>query len=79
MVCKPRQYVWCLGDSRKSYEARIFQYSWANKVLDEVDKHLQPYASDDEVPYPHPVCKEVEKMFASKIHFKSHLARDHGI
>ena len=24
MVCKPRQCVWCLGDSRKSYEARIF-------------------------------------------------------
>ena len=79
MVCRPRQCVWCLGDTRKTYEARIFQYSRVNKMLDEADKHLQPYTSDDEVPCPHPMCKAVEKVLANKIHFKSHLARDHGI
>ena len=79
MICKPRQCVWCLGDTRKPYQARTFEYSRINKLLDEADKHLRPYASDDEVPCPDPVCKVVEKVLANKVHFKSHLARDHGI
>ena len=79
MICKPTQCVWCLGDTRKTYEARKFEYSRANKMLDEADRHLRPYASDDEVPCPHPICQEADKVLSNKIHFKSHLARDHKI
>lgn len=74
MICKPRQCIWCLGDTHKKYEARTFEYSRTNKMLDEADRHLQLYASD-EVPCPHPICKEVEKVLANKIHFKSYLAQ----
>ena len=79
MVCKPRQCIWCLGDTRKTFKARVFEYSRVNKMLDEADRHLEKYTPDDKVPCPHPVCREIQRILSNKMHFMNHVARDHGI
>lgn len=79
MICKPKQCVWCLGDTRKTYEARTFEYSRVSKMLDASDKHLQQYGPEDQVPCPHPLCKAVDKVLLNETHFKSHLAQDHKL
>ena len=37
------------------YEARNFQYTRTNKMLDEIEKHLSRFGPHDAVVYPHPI------------------------
>lgn len=57
LVCKKSQCIFCLGDERKPYLERMFEYSRRSKMMDEVDKHLRKFAPNDKVQYPHPMCK----------------------
>ena len=59
LVCKPTQCIFCLGDERKSYEGRMFRYARPNKMMDEVERHLDRFAPDDLIPCPHPTCNAV--------------------
>jgi len=79
MECKPKQCIFCLGDERKLYEERIFEYSKVNKMLDEVGKHLKTFAPDDKVPCPHPRCKAAKLVLPNVMTFKNHTAKVHKI
>ena len=54
LVCKPTQCTFCLGNVRKLYLERIFEYATRNKIMNEVEKHLRTFLAQDPVPYPHP-------------------------
>ncbi len=79
MECKPKQCIFCLGDDRKLYEERSFEYSKVNKMLDEVGKHLETFAPDDKVPCPHPRCKAANLVLPNVMTFKNHTAKVHKI
>ncbi len=79
LVCKPTQCIFCLGDKRKSYEGRTFEYSRPNKMMDEVERHLKTFASDDPIPCPHPKCKASGLVLPHVRVFKSHTAKVHKI
>ena len=77
--CKPKQCIFCLGDERKPYEGRTFEYCRASGMMNEVEKHLKKFASDDKIPCPHPSCKTIELVLQSVMAFKSHTAKVHKI
>lgn len=79
LVCKPTHCIFCLGDQDKSYEARTFEYSRRNKMMDEVERHLKTFASDDPIPCPHPKCKANRLVLPDVRVFKSHTAKVHKI
>ena len=76
LVCKPTQYIFCLGNKDKSYLGRIFEYATPHKMMNEAGKHLKKYAPEDRVPCPHPQC---EVVLPSVTGFKNHTARVHQI
>jgi len=50
LICRPTQCPFCLGEERKSYEDRTFEYCRPNKMMEHVHKaHLRKYASNDEI------------------------------
>ncbi len=77
--CKPKQCIFCLGDERKTYKERVFEYCRPNKMMNEVGKHLKNFAADDQVPCPHPRCKEAKLILPSVMAFKNHTAKVHKI
>ena len=79
LVCKKSQCIFCLGDERKTYQRRTFNYSRPSKMMDEVDKHLRKFAPHDEVPCPHPMCKSAAVVLPSVMAFKAHTATVHKI
>ena len=79
LVCKKSQCIFCLGDERKPYQERIFNYSRPSKMMDEADKHLRKYAPNDKVPCPHPMCKSAAVVLPGVMALKAHTARVHKI
>ncbi len=79
LVCKPTQCIFCLGNESKSYPGRMFEYAKANKMMNEVEKHLKKYAPKDEVPCPHRQCKAAGLVLPSVMGFKNHTATVHKI
>ncbi len=79
LVCKPTQCIFCLGDERKSYQGRTAQYARPNKMMNEVERHLKPFASDDPIPCPHPRCKASELVLPHVMALKNHTATVHKI
>ena len=79
MECKPKQCIFCLGDERKPYEERIFEYCRASKMMDEVEKHLNDFEPDDQVPCPHPQCEAAKLVLSNVTTFKNHTAKVHKI
>ena len=57
MVCRPTQCLFCLGDERLPYLHPAFEYAKPNRMMNEVGKHLERFAPEDQVPCPHPQCK----------------------
>ena len=76
LACKPTQ---CLGNERKSYEGRTFEYAWPNKMMDEVERHLNGFAPGDPIPCPHPTCKAAGLVLPEVMIFKNHIATVHKI
>ena len=79
LVCKPRQCIFCLGNERKSYEGRTFEYARVNKMMDEVERHLEGFALGDPIPCPHPTCKVAGLVLPEVMVFKYHIAMVHKI
>lgn len=79
LVCKPTQCIFCLGNERKSYLGRIFGYATPHKMMNEVGRHLESFAAEDEVPCPHPQCKAAELVLPSLMAFKNHTSTVHKI
>lgn len=79
LICKPKQCIFCLGNDRKSYEGRTFEYSRVNKALDEMDRHLKCFQPTDEVACPHPSCQAAGVVLSSKKVFKIHAKKVHRI
>jgi len=79
MECKPKQCIFCLGDERKPYEERTFEYCRASKMMDEVGKHLKEFEPDDQVPCPHPRCEAARLVLSNVTSFKNHTAKVHKI
>ena len=79
IVCKPTQCVFCLGNERKPYQERIYEYAKPNKMMNEVDKHLMKFSPEDQVQCPHPRCKASELVLPTVMAFKSHTAKVHEI
>jgi len=79
MKCKPKQCIFCLGDDRKLYEERIFEYSKVNKMLNEVEKHLKTFAPDDKISCSHSRCKAANLVLSNVMTFKNHTAKVHKI
>lgn len=79
LVCKPAQCIFCLGDERKSYEGRMFEYTRLNKMMDEVERHLKRTAPDDLVLCPHPTCRAAGLVLPGITNFKNHTATVHKI
>ena len=59
MVYRPTQCLFCLGDESLPYHHRVYEYAKANKMMNEVGRHLRRFAPEDQVPCPHPRCKAV--------------------
>ncbi len=79
MKCNSKQCIFCLSDERKLYEERLFEYSKVNKMLNEVEKHLKTFASDDKVSCSHPRCKAAKLVLSNVMTFKNHTAKLHKI
>lgn len=79
LVCRPTQCIFCLGNERKSYLGRMFEYVTPHKMMNEVDKHLKSFTAEDEVPCPHPTCKAAGLVLPSVMVFKNHTATVHKI
>jgi hypothetical protein len=80
LICRPTQCPFCLGEERKSYEDRTFEYCRPNKMMEHVQKaHLRKYASNDEINCEHPTCKANSLTLPSVMAFKSHTAKVHQI
>ena len=77
---KPKQCIHCLGNESKSYAERTFEYSRRNKMWDHVEKeYLQYFASNDDVPCPHHVCKADRFVLPGVMAFKRHCVDHHKI
>lgn len=79
MVCKPRQCIFCLGNERKSYLGRIFEYAKPHQMMSEVNRHLKRFAPEDHVPCPHPQYKAAGLVLPTVILFKNHTTTVHQI
>ena len=79
LVCKPTQCIFCLGNERKSYQGRTAEYARPNKMMNEVERHLKRFASDDPIPCPHPRCTVSELVLPHLMAFKNHTAMVHKI
>ena len=77
--CKSKQCIFCLSDDRKLYEKRTFEYSKVNKMLNEIEKHLKTFASDDKISCLHSRCKTVKLILSNVMTFKNHTAKVHKI
>ena len=79
MVCWPTQCLFCLGDERLPYLHRVFEYAKPNRMMNEVGKHLERFAPEDQVPYPHPQCKAAGLVLPTVMDPKNHTATVHKI
>ena len=79
LKCKPRQCIFCLRDPRKTYEARNFQYTRTNKMLDEIEKHLSRFGPHDAVVCPHPIYQTTGLILPNIRTFKNHIKTVHKI
>lgn len=79
LVCKPTQCVFCLGNERKSYQGWTAEYARPNKMMNEVERHLKRFASDDPVLCPHPRCTASKLVFPHVAAFKNYTAMVHKI
>ena len=77
--CKPKQCIFYLSDERKPYEERTFKYCRASEMMNEIEKHLKKFASDDKISCSHSSCKIIELILQSVMTFKSHTAKVHKI
>jgi len=78
--CKPTQCIFCLGSEDLPFQQRIFPWARPAKMMDHVDnEHPQSRATDASIDCPHPVCKKSGVDLYGLEHFKSHVAREHGI
>ena len=77
LVCKPTQCIFCLGNERKSYRGRTFEYARPNKMMDEVERHLRRFAPGDPIPCPHPTCNAAGLVLPEVMAFKNHTATVH--
>jgi len=80
LICRPTQCSFCLGEKRKSYENRTFEYCRLNKMMKHVQKaHLRKYASNDEINCEHSTCKANSLTLPSVMAFKRHIVKVHQI
>ncbi|KAA6415050.1 MAG: hypothetical protein FRX48_01801 [Lasallia pustulata] len=79
MVCRPTQCLFCLGDERLPYLHRVFEYAKPNRMMNEVGKHLERLAPEDQVPCPHPQCKAAGLVLPTVMDLKNHTATVHKI
>ncbi len=76
MICTSTQCLFCLGDTGLSFESRSFCFSRPRKAREHVEQqHLRFFASNDQIPCPHPQCQEV---LHGIMHFKNHAATTHN-
>ena len=78
-ICLPTQCLFCLGDESLPYHHRTYEYAKPHQMMNEAVKHLKRFASGDEVPCPHPICKAAELVLPSVMVFKNHAATVHKI
>ena len=79
LICKPTQCIFCLGNASKPYEERLYEYAKPNKMMNEVERHLKRFASDDPISCPHPRCMVSETVLPHVMAFKNHTAMVHKI
>lgn len=71
LVWKPTQCIFCLGNERKSHGGRTFEYVRPNKMVDEVERHLERLATGDPIMCPHPTCKAAGLVLPGAMAFKN--------
>lgn len=79
LKCKPQQRIFCLGDPRKTYQGRIFEYQRTTSMLDKVNKHLGIFSPKESVVCPHPICQMISVSLPGIMDFKNHVANVHKI
>ena len=79
LICEESRCIFCLGDERKIYQRRTFNYSRSSKMMNEVDKLLRKFALNDKVLCPHPMCKSVAVVLPGVMAFKAHTVTAHKI
>ncbi len=57
LVYKPTQCIFCLGNKRKPYQERNYEYAKPDEMMNEVEEHLRQLAPEDSVLCPHLTCK----------------------
>lgn len=57
MIRKPTHCMFCLGAKRKPYQEWMFEYYRSNKMMNEVEKHVKKFISDNKVQCSHSKCK----------------------
>ena len=79
LICKFTQCIFCFGNKRKFYQSRTIEYSQFNKMMNEIEKHFQNFASNDSVSCFHSRCVIDELVFLHVTAFKNHTAIVHKI
>lgn len=79
MVCQLTQCLFCLGDKRLLYLHWVYEYAKPNKIMNEIEKHLKKFASEDQVSCSHSQCKAVKLILLTVMAFKNHTATVHKV
>ena len=79
LVCRSIQYLFWLNNERLSYLYRIFEYFKFNRIINEIDKHLKSFVSEDPVSCLHLQCKSAGLVLPSAMVFKNYTATVHKI
>jgi hypothetical protein len=80
LVCEKTQCIICIGNERLPYLERMRTFRRVSHMMDHVENlHLSKQAADQRIICHHPVCKAEGLVLNNVMHFKSHVARVHGI
>jgi hypothetical protein len=80
VVCAKTQCIICIGNDRLSYEQRTRSFRRVAHMWDHVENvHLRDLAVSGMFICHHPMCKAEGLVLKNLMHFKSHVARAHGI
>ena len=73
------QCSFCLNNENLLYHHRIYEYVKSHQMINEIEKHLKNFASEDFVSCSHSQRKTAELVLRNVMNFKNHTATMHKI
>lgn len=79
LMCKSTQCIFCFGNKRKSYQKKTTEYARLNKIINEIERHLKNFVSNDSISCFHFRCTISNSVFSHVTTFKNHIVKMHKI